>query len=593
MSERPAHGVADSVGPLSFAAHSAWPRVDCACRGGADRGGDPKLTTVTTSILSSLSRYDTFLRCRQTGVACKTYLFLLNKHALESDAQKLAQTPSLTMDLKYFRAHETAASRAQARAAPCPLDYVIQSTLAEEAAEAALREQAAMSKAKEKAAKSERKSPRDRSRKGATHHTGSAAFAADEKPRRRIRRHVPLKGHHIEDGEPAPVPRTIPKERPVVGLQPQADLVGDVRTMRFEASAKLFSGRPHDREHHRFPHELSATSLRLAMGAEARTETLNNELRAAREAKYDADLKAMQEMETTIADAKSPHNGGKLRLGRLRTQTWQHSGFLSRRGQILSWKWTQFFYVLCDGVLYEFSDGLLTGTLNEAWPTFGATVHKTRPSSREHPYTLKAEVSPYFSDEPALATFELSAQTVHERDEWEHALSVQVSGPRVATAPGPFARAPSPALPARPELGARQGSNRPPSDAPSALFRPSNAGRARQRALPPHGGPSDACARGRLPRPRGGEAVCPHTRRARVGADEPREARQKAGPPAARKGAERCQRAHGARAARDARGASASVAAGAAGGEGGGGGAKSASEELAGEGGSARGRPGA
>ena len=45
---------------------------------------------------------------------------------------------------------------------------------------------------------------------------------------------------------------------------------------------------------------------------------------------------------------------------------WDHAGELRRRHELAPWRWTAGYYVLCDGLLYEFSGSSLAARLKHA-----------------------------------------------------------------------------------------------------------------------------------------------------------------------------------------------------------------------------------
>ena len=68
--------------------------------------------------------------------------------------------------------------------------------------------------------------------------------------------------------------------------------------------------------------------------------------------------------------------------------TWQLSGFLSVRGTLATWQWTRGYWVLLDGVLYNFSDNSLAAKATAYLPALGARVAKAPPTSTSHPHVL-------------------------------------------------------------------------------------------------------------------------------------------------------------------------------------------------------------
>ena len=206
----------------------------------------------------------------------------------------------------------------------------------------------------------------------------------------------------------------------------KAQIVGDTRTMSFHASTALFKGgRPaYAGNTHNYPHRIDPNRLRTLMGADLRTASLNAQLREAREAKYENDLNAMAELEIAAGEKLERQlDGQKLRLGRIPTaDQWSHSGEMRRRGQISTWRWQPGFYVLCDGLLHEFSGASLSSSIVNAWPVLGATACRGVPSSQAYPHVLELHVSGYYVDEEVLATVELAVSSKEERAQWIDAL---------------------------------------------------------------------------------------------------------------------------------------------------------------------------
>jgi hypothetical protein len=204
----------------------------------------------------------------------------------------------------------------------------------------------------------------------------------------------------------------------------QAQIVGNTRTITFDTSKANFKGRA--TEIRAYPHQQNQSQLLLSLGAGLRTQKLNEELRALRSEKYESDLRALATLEnlhTTTLQLQA--DGAHLRLGRL-DAAWdarlQFLGPLAKRGQVVTWRWTKGFYVLCEGLLHEFRDQSLTSPLVAAWPVLGAKCCKAESTSPAHPYVLALTVSSYYVGESLLATVELAAETAVARAEWIDAL---------------------------------------------------------------------------------------------------------------------------------------------------------------------------
>lgn len=210
-----------------------------------------------------------------------------------------------------------------------------------------------------------------------------------------------------------------------VGRQ-KAQIIGTDRSMTFGSSIALFHGGPSTRTTRPYPHGMDPNELRMLMGAEKRNKVLLGELGVAREAKYVSDVHAIAHLEGACDEALEPQaDGGRLRLGRIPTQEqWAHSGELRRRNQLATWRWTAGFYVLCDGVLYEFDDRSLAAPIVNAWPVLGATCRRCAASSQAHPHALELRVGRYYLDAgtEALARLELAAPTRAAANAWVRAL---------------------------------------------------------------------------------------------------------------------------------------------------------------------------
>ena len=208
----------------------------------------------------------------------------------------------------------------------------------------------------------------------------------------------------------------------------KATVVGNERSIPFSASTALYHGGRHP--YRPYPHDVDQTGLRLLMGAEKRTQALNTQLRDARYAKYDADVLAFEKVEEACDEAlERQPDGARLRLGRVdaifaRGLDSCPNGVLHRRNQMATWKWSAGFYVLCDGVLYEFEGSSLAAPTVNAWPVLGATCRPGSASSQQFPHVLELRVHRHFLEEGAevLGRVELAAPTREQRAVWMSAL---------------------------------------------------------------------------------------------------------------------------------------------------------------------------
>ena len=129
---------------------------------------------------------------------------------------------------------------------------------------------------------------------------------------------------------------------------------GSERSTTFGASTAMFKG---GRIYRKYPHSDDQNWLHVRMGASKCMQNINRQLQRARGEKYDADVAAIAHLEVACEEAvEKQADGQRLRIGRIGTQDqWVYSGELRRRNQLANWKWDAGFYVLCDGMLYEFA----------------------------------------------------------------------------------------------------------------------------------------------------------------------------------------------------------------------------------------------
>ena len=144
----------------------------------------------------------------------------------------------------------------------------------------------------------------------------------------------------------------------------------------------------------KYPHETEKhdpNRMRYMMGQEFRTRALNTSLRNAREDKYQADVNQMKQLERMcILAMEKQADGSKFRLGRLPAKEyWDFSGTLLRRNHMATWKWTSNFFVLDNGLLYEFEDNMLTSKIVSVWPILGATFFRSRQGSSCAEYPVR------------------------------------------------------------------------------------------------------------------------------------------------------------------------------------------------------------
>ncbi len=203
----------------------------------------------------------------------------------------------------------------------------------------------------------------------------------------------------------------------------QAQLFGDTRSTSFTASQQQFMGRGSGGR--RFPHALDPTALRQAMGRDKRIALLNAEVRDARQQKYNDDLRRMADCEAAIEEAmaKQP-DGGRLRLGRIgQPSEWEYSGELFKRGQLATWNWRRGFFVIYQGLMYEFTDSSLQATIMDVWPIYASVASRMQTSTVKKPFVFTLRISPYYQEEGMLALSEFAAPNLDERAAWVQALT--------------------------------------------------------------------------------------------------------------------------------------------------------------------------
>jgi len=340
-----------------------------------------------------------------------------------------------------------------------PLDSVIQEGLrfeederqkaAAAAAHAAAKEQAkaakaafAAIKAKEEAAfgiSAEDKEEAEREKAQRAEVKRDAALRFDDKKKRR---RAPRRSTGDEAAGAAERPRRAPRKGRLFTRKPQAQIVDGVRTTTFQTATAKFNGIAHQVQE--FPHGMDPGVLRGLMGAGPKADALNADLHAARSVKYDSDLVAMQNAEDVAEAATAIRgDGSQLRMGNMQARKWQHSGFMCRRGLVMTWMWTKDYFILCDDVLYQFADGSLDATIVDAWPVLGASIARLEAPAKAHPWVLAFTPNAFYTDAPVLDTVQLSAPSQREREAWVRALltsSVKVAKLfRKAGAPDPNA----------------------------------------------------------------------------------------------------------------------------------------------------------
>ena len=170
---------------------------------------------------------------------------------------------------------------------------------------------------------------------------------------------------------------------------------------------------------------VAGSSLRRAEGALTRTAALNQQLRAGREARYEADLRLLRDCEVRWIEGRGRQSdGAHMRLGRVgQVSSWRHSGFLHQRGRIMTWHWQRSYWVLHNGLLWGFNGSFLGARLRLVLPILGAKLGKTPPSSRAHPFSFTVTINPYFMEDELLATTEFAAPSLAERVAWMQILN--------------------------------------------------------------------------------------------------------------------------------------------------------------------------
>lgn len=96
----------------------------------------------------------------------------------------------------------------------------------------------------------------------------------------------------------------------------------------------------------------------------------------------------------------------------------EHMGWLHFRGQVMTWKWTELYWLLSGGVLYGFEQCSYESEALHIIPVVGATVRKVMPSNRSHPFVFRLSVHHHYCEDRLVGSFEFAAPCSAERDGW-------------------------------------------------------------------------------------------------------------------------------------------------------------------------------
>ena len=252
-----------------------------------------------------------------------------------------------------------------------PLDHVIRRAVAEEEAEAAMAGAPAPAPAAA-AAKVRFAGPSaEEEREARRHHR-----AAHKHRQRRHREKKPWERVHIMEEGTGDEARGASAGRSDATKTREDYAQEGERPVSFAASVGRSDGKPKNMK--AYPHHLAPGVLRRQTGMASRTADLNAELAKAREAKFDADMRAMADAEAGCAEALRQSDGKRLRLARLGSPlTWQMCGFLALRGKMFGWHWTRAYYVLTNNILYVFPTNASSARVKIALPILGALVARS------------------------------------------------------------------------------------------------------------------------------------------------------------------------------------------------------------------------
>ena len=212
----------------------------------------------------------------------------------------------------------------------------------------------------------------------------------------------------------------------------KASRVGVVRTLASEVRT-ISGSRPDVRR--TFPHKLDDGDILWALGERATKKNIHHAMRDARQHQYDDDVERMENCEKTLNDTLlTQANGEKLKFGRL-DAAWdkrlQYAAKMYKRGQIATWNWRKGHYVLCEGILHEFTDSSLVAPLLGAWPVLGATLCQSVLSqtildrgaeAKPFSHCFELTVHEFFVSDSILATIEFACDSAEELSRWMMAI---------------------------------------------------------------------------------------------------------------------------------------------------------------------------
>ena len=189
------------------------------------------------------------------------------------------------------------------------------------------------------------------------------------------------------------------------------------RPVSFAASVGRFDGKPKNMK--AYPHHLAPGVLRRQMGMASRTADLNAELAKAREAKFDADMRAMADAEAGCAEALRQSDGKRLRLARSARRSRGRCAASSRSAARCSAGIGRA-RTTCSPTTSStsFRRTRRRRASRSRCPSWAPLVRALAPSSKHHPFVFELSVNPYFMERDVLSLFELSAPRRDEHTRW-------------------------------------------------------------------------------------------------------------------------------------------------------------------------------
>ena len=228
------------------------------------------------------------------------------------------------------------------------------------------------------------------------------------------------------------------------GGSSESDSQGNVRERKtsregkvddaFAFAVKTFMGGRPDGSR-TFPHKHDDNDILRALGERVTKKNIHHLLRDAQLRKFDDDVERMENCEKILnCTLLTQADGEKLKFGRLDAawdQRLQYAAKMYKRGQIATWNWRKGHYVLCEGILHEFTDSSLVAPLLGAWPVLGATLYQSVVSKtifdrgaedKPFKYCFELTVHEFFVSDSILATIEFACDSDEELSRWMMAI---------------------------------------------------------------------------------------------------------------------------------------------------------------------------